>query len=253
MTYAPTRLLELRRYLRQQTGLSDNALGIVGDENHDGGYHHGWDDRRIRNGQTSDYSWTESTRDSSHRTNAAAAIDIGMFDRLLELNRWLVGQCEAGAQDCTDIRSIIYTDNGTTVKRWDRLRRRTTGDSSHLYHTHVSYFRDAEDRDKTKPFRRFFEGGIMADIGVDVEYMSWRIEALSLGFDTMRGGPEKGVDNWAVQTLKAIQSKLTDLTIPAPAPVDPAAIRDVLLDPEVLAALAKAVNDDHYARMRSSE
>jgi hypothetical protein len=32
------------------------------------------------------------------------------------------------------------------------------------------------------------------------------------------------------------------------APVDPAALKAVLLDPEVLAAIAKAVNDEEHAR-----
>jgi len=227
MTYAPKRLLELREYLMPQTGITDfRAMGIVGNEAHDGGYHHGWDDRRIRDGQTADYSWNESVRDSSHQTNAAAAIDIGMFARLRELNKWLVGQCQAQAPDTQDIRSIIYTLDGVSVKRWDRLSKRSTGDSSHLTHTHVSYFRDAEGRDKTGPFRRFFEGDFMADAAVDIDYMAWRIEALSHGFDTMRGGPEKGKPNWAVQTIKEILSEVK--AISGPAPVDIGALMAAL-------------------------
>jgi hypothetical protein len=156
MTYAPARLLDLRHYLQPLTGLRDYELGIVGDENHLGGYHHGWDDRRIVDGVTSDYSWNESTRDSSHKTNAASAFDIGMFARLRELSVWLVGQCAAGAPDTVDIREVIYSPDGQTVKRWDRLGRRASGDSSHLTHTHISFFRDAESRDKTAVFKRFF-------------------------------------------------------------------------------------------------
>ena len=33
-----------------------------------------------------------------------------------------------------------------------------------------------------------------------------------------------------------------------PAPVDPAALKTALLDPEVLAAIATAVNDEHHRR-----
>lgn len=155
MTYAAARLLELRRYLKQWTGLPDAALGIVGDENHVGGYHHGWSDRRIVNRATSDYSWS-SARDLANRSEAASAIDVGQFARLRELSVWLVDQCQANAPDTLDIRSIIYSPDGQVVRRWDRLGRSTTGDLSHLTHTHISFFRDAEHRDKTGPFRRFF-------------------------------------------------------------------------------------------------
>ncbi len=157
MTYAPQALLDLRAYMRPLTGLSDAELGIVGDENHNGGYHHGWDNRNISNGITRDYSWTESSRDASHKTNAASAFDLGMFPELQQLSVWMVEQCRAGAPDTADIREIIYSPDGKVVLRWDRLGIRTSGDPSHLTHTHFSWFRDAELAPKTGPFRRFFE------------------------------------------------------------------------------------------------
>lgn len=160
-TYAPQALLDWRAYLKPYTGLVDSALGIVGDENHNGGYHHGWDLRS----SDSDYSWDESSRDWNHKTNAASAGDIGMFARLRELSVWLVGECAGGAPDTADIREIIYSPDGKTVKRWDRQGVRSSGDDSHLTHTHISWFRDAEQRDKTAVFRRFFEGDDMADYG----------------------------------------------------------------------------------------
>lgn len=154
-TYAPQRLLDLRHYLQPITGLPDKDLGIVGDEDHHGGYHHGWS---MRAGD-GDYSWDESTRDwNSARTEAASGFDLGMFSRLRELSVWLVNECKAGAPDTQDFREIIYSPDGVTVKRWDRMGVRTTGDSSHLTHTHCSFFRDAEKNDKTAVFRRFFEG-----------------------------------------------------------------------------------------------
>lgn len=159
MTYAPWQLLTVRAYLKPLTGLPDKDLGIIGDTvNHDGGYHCGWDRRRIVDGVLRDYSWLESPRDSSHKTDAASAFDIGWFPRLRELSIWIAQECAAGAPDTLDIREIIYSPDGLVVKRWDRLGKRISGDSSHLKHSHLSYFRDAEDRDKTALFRRFFEG-----------------------------------------------------------------------------------------------
>ena len=140
------------------------SLGIVGDAAHDGGYHHGWDQRRISNGVLKDYSWQESPRDWNHKSNAARAIDVGMFSRLREMSVWIAGQCElnrlnpAVATDTADIRSVIYSPDGKVVVRWDRLGLRGSGDSSHLGHTHFSFFADAEHNAKVALFQRFFEG-----------------------------------------------------------------------------------------------
>jgi hypothetical protein len=158
-TYATDSLLEVRHYLQPLTGLPDYALGIVGDENHDGGYHHGWDHRQD---DGFDYSWDEADRDAAHKTNAARALDVGDFDRLREMSNWLVEQCQNGAPDCADIREIIWSPDGKVVKRWDRLGIRDSGDSSHLSHTHISYFADAENNSKVGPFQRFFEGDDMS-------------------------------------------------------------------------------------------
>jgi hypothetical protein len=53
----------------------------------------------------------------------------------------------------------------------------------------------------------------------------------------------------AERQAAAANAKLDSLTVPQPAPVDPAAIKAALLDPEVLAAIAKAVNDDAHRRL----
>lgn len=231
MTYAPTRLLEVRHYLQPITGLSDVELGIVGDTARLGGYHHGWDQR-----VTGDYSWSESTRDSSHKTNASRAVDVGMFPRLRELSVWLAGQCAAGAPDCADIREIIYSPDGKTVKRWDRLGRRTGGDDSHLLHTHIGYFADAEDHDKVPVFRRFFEGAddMTPEQERDLKYAAWRVLALYGLHDTMPGGPEAGEPVPITAAVKQLQRDLAGLSIPAPAPVDipalAAALRTELVD-----------------------
>jgi hypothetical protein len=159
-SYAPEAILEVRRYLKPITGLSDIELGIVNNET-DASYHHGWSQR---DSDGSDYSWDESLRDSSHKTNAARALDVGMFSRLREMSAWVVGQCQAGAADCADFREIIYSPDGVKVVRWDRLGIRTSGGLSHLRHTHFSWFADAENRRKVSPFQRFFEGGAMTPL-----------------------------------------------------------------------------------------
>lgn len=168
MSYAPQTLLDARKVYQKYTGLPNNQVGIVGDEDHKGGYHCGWDLRRIKNGQLDDYSWEESSRDWNHKTNAASAMDFGWFEitlngkrcTLIDFNVWLVKELNAGAPDTLDIRELIYTDDGKTVKRWDRLKLRTSGDSSHLTHTHCSRFRDAENKPFAPLIERFFGGTV---------------------------------------------------------------------------------------------
>ncbi|WP_405098813.1 hypothetical protein [Micromonospora sp. NBC_01412] len=170
MTRAPTNLLAVRSLLLAHLDLDPAAarpqdlepaeVGIVGDADHVGGYHCGSD--RVVAG---DYSVVESPRDAAGLTLDASALDIGRFSvtsggdvhDLRSFSAWCVAQCVAGADDTRDIREIIYSPDGTTVRRWDRLGRRSTGDASHLWHTHLSFFRDSTKagRDQTPLFRRY--------------------------------------------------------------------------------------------------
>lgn len=274
MTYAPSRLLEVRAYLKPITGLSDYELGIVGDEDHDGGYHHGWDQRRIIDGVLRDYSWLESTRDSSHKTNAASAFDLGMFARLRELSVWLAEQCAANkrdpnvAKDCADIRSIIYSPDGLVVKRWDRISSRTTGDSSHRGHTHISYFRDAEDRDKTAVFRRFFQGHattepertpmlLIKTAVADEVYASdghtYRHMTSGAALVAAQKAGHKLIEVGSMADLEALAGKPASDEKPvtlSPEQLDQLAVKFAALAPKppTAAEVAKAVNDEAHAR-----
>lgn len=167
MTRAPANLLALRTLLLTHL---DNApgpddlqpaeLGVVGDPAHRGGYHCG-SDRVVKN----DYSVVESPRDRAGLSDYAAALDVGQFKvttpkgtfDLRHYSKWLVAQCAANTADTRDIREVIYSPDGTTVKRWDRLGKRSSGDSSHRWHTHISFHRDAikAGRDQTAVVRRY--------------------------------------------------------------------------------------------------
>ncbi|MFI2664894.1 hypothetical protein [Micromonospora carbonacea] len=170
MTRAPANLLAVRSLLLDHLDIDESRtraedlepaeVGIVGDASHRGGYHCGSD--RVVSG---DYSVVESPRDSSGLTLDSSALDVGGFSvksggsthDLRSFSVWCVQQCAAGAPDTRDIREIIYSPDGKTVKRWDRLGKRSTGDSSHLWHTHFSFFRDSTKagRDQTPLFRRY--------------------------------------------------------------------------------------------------
>ncbi|MFC4020146.1 hypothetical protein ACFOW4_19680 [Micromonospora sp. GCM10011542] len=204
MTRAPANLLAVRSLLlthlnvdpdtTRSDDLEPAEVGIVGDAAHRGGYHCG-SDRVV----TNDYSVVESPRDRAGLTLDAAALDVGGFEvrsggrthTLPSFSLWCVGQCAANATDTRDLREIIYSPDGSTVKRWDRLGRRSSGDDSHRWHTHFSFFRDAikAGRDQRPLFRRYLSSiGLLED---DMsEQAETQINSIFAGF--FRGGTSMG-------------------------------------------------------------
>ncbi|MEV6801326.1 hypothetical protein AB0M91_23710, partial [Micromonospora rifamycinica] len=95
----------------------------------------------------------------------ASGLDVGTFSvrsggathNLQSFSTWCVAQCRANTADSRDLREIIYSPDGKVVRRWDRLGKRSSGDDSHLWHTHFSFFRDSTKagRDQTPLFRRY--------------------------------------------------------------------------------------------------
>jgi hypothetical protein len=168
MTYAPTSISNVMKVWTSNGGVNS---GIVGDSAHRArpSYHNGKDaiDEYDRTRST-DYS-IRLDRDWNGLTNAASAMDLGKLDgsltKLQAFSRWLVQRCKDRAPGTSDIREIIYSPDGKVVKRWDNHARRLydgyptatgQGDSSHLWHTHISFFRDSEKRDKTGLFLPYF-------------------------------------------------------------------------------------------------
>ena len=250
MSFAPQTLLDLRDYLQAKTGLSDNELGIVGNEDHTYGYHLG-EDRLPKD----DYS-ARTKRDLAGLTDAASASDIGMFARLVEMTLWLVDEGRAGR--APDIREIIGPAYDGRAYRYDSLsgwnpQQRAQGDP-HEWHTHVSWYRDSEFREKVSLFKRFFDaqGDDMFADDPDAQYEIWRVMSMAYlgdgqGGDKIPDGPEKGVVLPFVKAFKTLHADVAELKARPPvesAPVDPAALKAVILDPQVLAAIAKAVTDE---------
>ena len=169
-TFAPPTLKALGAYLVANGAVN---LGIVGDASHIAkgtSYHNG------ASALTATAYSAKLPRDVAGLTEAASAIDIGKVAGTLvglqDLSSWLVTECANRAIDTLDIREVIYSPNGTKVERWDATTNTIypggtgtgQGDDSHLWHTHVSYFRDSEARDKTGPFRRYWEDEVITAI-----------------------------------------------------------------------------------------
>ncbi|MEU9508064.1 hypothetical protein AB0D32_17505 [Micromonospora sp. NPDC048170] len=214
MTRAPENLLAVRRLLLDHLNVDPDTsrdqdlepaeVGIVGDPAHRGGYHCGSDRVVAR-----DYSVVESPRDKAGLTLDASALDVGHFKvrvagrthDLRSFSTWCVAQCVAGTPDSRDIREIIYSPDGRVVRRWDRLRRRTSGDNSHLWHTHFSFFRDSTkaNRDQTPLFRRYLTTiGLLEDDMAITDDDARKVAAATLNMLLGRSGPTLGA---AVQSI----------------------------------------------------
>ena len=162
MTFAPATLKSLAALLVSHDVVN---LGIVGDTAHQAkgtSYHLGKDD--LIDGAYS----AAFPRDKAGLSDAASAIDIGKFDGsytgLRAFSKWLVARCQNGDPGTDDIREVIFSPDGKIVQRWDNYGKKLylggtgtgQGDDSHLYHTHVSFPRDSEFRDKTALFGRYW-------------------------------------------------------------------------------------------------
>lgn len=165
MSTNPASLRALGAYWVAQGGVN---LGVVGNAAHRKGYHLGKD--RIYDGSgpglgSADYS-VQTARDKAGLSDAASAIDLGRLDgslpALYRFSRWLVTQCQANKPGARDFREVIYSPDGVKVLRWDRQRglasapRSGEADNSHLTHTHISFYRDSETRDKRPVFAPYF-------------------------------------------------------------------------------------------------
>lgn len=157
MTYAPNSVKAVASVI---VGGGFINSGIIGDSAHAYGYHCGRDRVYGPNGRgDADYS-VQQPRDKAGLTNAAMALDLGSTDKpkLRAYTKALMDACIAKAPDTRDIREIIGTIDGIRVVGWSALSPASLipnyGDSSHLWHTHISWFRDAEYRDLTPLFKR---------------------------------------------------------------------------------------------------
>ena len=170
MTYAPPTLRELAAYGTAHSGV---ALGIVGDADHaqvGTSYHLGKD--QLKPGA---YSATLA-RDKAGLTNAASAIDLGKLEGnykdLQVLSRWLVKQCQAKATGSRDVREVIYSPDGVGVQRYSGEDGQIhtgpgNGDASHRFHTHISYYRDSEAREKISLFAPYWEIDVGSSFAFD--------------------------------------------------------------------------------------
>lgn len=172
VTFAPLDLQAVQHYAQAKTGQTWDALGITHSTPQGGGYHEGQDLLEAANTcpgsvcSGTDYSYEDARsvssdglgRDLSNAStlagepDAASAFDFGSgfrggYAQFLEYNRFVRDLMLTGDSRTRDIRELIYTPDGKTVRRVDRTGRQPdSGDGTHLTHTHHSFFRDSYGR-----------------------------------------------------------------------------------------------------------
>jgi hypothetical protein len=152
-TLAPAALINIYKAIEasDQYG-SMRRGGIVGDVRHQarGGYHISRADQT----SSSNYS-VQAPADKRGPSNLASGIDLTMSPSdMKKMTSRLMAACKtnhanpAAEPRIECIREFFGTLNGTTVTGWNRYASSnrgvgyTTSDSSHLWHVHVSIFRD---------------------------------------------------------------------------------------------------------------
>lgn len=164
MSYAPASLVNAMRFWTKQGGVN---LGIVGDSAHAAraSYHNGRDAiQKYGRTASSDYS-IRTARDRAGLTNAASAVDLGRIGgsliRLWDFSEWFAQQCIARRPGFSDVREVIFWSRSRNrVVGWSAINPSNTlindyGDMGHKTHTHISFYRDSEKRDKTPLFSAY--------------------------------------------------------------------------------------------------
>jgi hypothetical protein len=176
----PQTLIDLGSWWVAHGGVN---LGSVGNQKHCYGYHLGRDrifsncacrpdGSCVPGGGAKDYS-VQTARDKAGLSSAASAIDLGRLGgnltNLQAFSDWLAKRCLAGHPTTSDVREVIYSPDGQRVFGFkDGVGSLIPGygDDTHLTHTHISFYRDSESRDKRPLFADYFTGAIGGDMSL---------------------------------------------------------------------------------------
>jgi hypothetical protein len=218
MTFAPDPLKALQGFIVAHGAVQ---LGVTGDTRHKKAgfsYHLGADDLKPH------ASSARLPRDVAGLSNAASAMDIGKvggtFQGLRAMSRWLVAECLAGAPETNDIREIIYSADGLIVSRWDGKDGAPgvvrsgpdQGDKRHLKHTHISYFRDSETRDKVALFKRFFEEGDVRITAIKGEDWIPAVGLTGISNGVLRAMPDRSAEILERLPLETVVRTIAELS-----------------------------------------
>jgi hypothetical protein len=166
VSYAPQTLIDLRRFLVEQTGLAGKNFSIRGScgAKRAWGFHLGHDDIFSPCGYGKrDYS-IQHRRNKRGLTNASAGFDIRLPQaKLRKLCAYLVEKGTTGWRDPGSGKTLLFEvigpDADGVATRWARDTdwKPTDGRDDHEWHIHLGFWRDTEYIDKRPLFAAFFD------------------------------------------------------------------------------------------------
>lgn len=137
--YAPAAILWLANEITGPDGIGTAQLsGVIGDRAHTYGYH------RCRDVLPGDDYSVQLSADQRGDGEAASALDIsyGPDDQKLVTRRLMDAMKARDARIHPYVREFFGTLNGSTVTGWDGAADGyTSSDDSHLWHVHLSFYR----------------------------------------------------------------------------------------------------------------
>lgn len=223
------------------------AVYMKGDTKHRKGRHRSWNwDKYSAYSTNRTYSTTKA-KDLTGPRDAIRAVDIMISgQQLIESCRGLDEYVKAGK--LPQVAEWFGTLNGEDVAGWFEGKPGTS-DDSHLYHLHVGIW--TTNVDDVEWYGVLYEAITkyrtdMALTNEDVQKVwTWDLQNgpgvaqayVVLNNAAAAATAAAAAATEAVAKANEILAAIQALSIPQPAPVDPAALKAVLLDPEVVAAL----------------
>lgn len=247
--FEPAALARFNSRLRAHYGLTRSQCGSKGDNRHLRGRHRSVNWIRFSSYCTNRTYAATDARDRRGSPDALRATDLGLSGPAL----WAVCRrvdAAVRAGRLPQLAEWFGTFDGKTVVGWSNGRP-STSDSSHLTHGHFGYW--TESADDAVFFDLLFETVTGEDDDMN-ENDAAKLIAICDLHDEVKLNINGTYMMFPVPITKAFKGLAADLDelknrppVQA-APVDAATLKAVLLDPEVLSAIAKEVNDEGHAR-----
>lgn len=256
--FEPPNLRRLTDALRAHYHVGFSLIGAKGDNDHLSGYHRSreWILRsRYSEDGADDYSVRHSL-DQSGDPRWLCAVDFQTgtgIPALVEVCKRL--DAAVRADRFPQLREWYGNLGGDQiVDGWNNVTDRpATSDSSHLFHLHMSFFRSRADWDHRELFAVLTGADMYEQPDRNTATAdTWRLLTILEGrpaaqYHLTGETAPRSEPNKLKEQLDRIEAKPPVQA----APVDPATLKAVLLDPEVLAAIAKAVVDEDHKRSAS--
>ena len=243
----------------------DATVYLKGDTNHRKGRHRSWNWDKYSDYSTNRTYSTTKAKDLTGPRDAIRAFDIMISGpKLWDACRGLDEYVRDGK--LPQIAEWFGYFDGKTVVGWFEGKPGTS-DTSHLMHLHGGIWTTNVDDPEwyatlIEALTKYGEGMPLSNEDVQ-KIWTWDLlngPGVDQAYQVVNRTDAttkatQAVVNEVLSTVDSIEQAVEELSIPQPAPVDPevikAAVREVLYEPEWLAAVANAVNSDFATRLEN--